>query len=528
MKTILIPLVLPALCFLLAAPISRADETRDFKDTLTAFVWSWNNPGSAARGWGEGAEMRFLPDYTLVQKSTKGVAAVFDWRIVGPRTVVFGPKDGERRVVFDDSISSYQATETWNGNDAIQGARKEALGQAEPRNGEAASIRTVPGQPLAAEPGFFPLLDRDHQEGWKPCGGGGLRIDAEGVGTTLMPKRYFGVAWYSLRTFGDFVLRAEFSPVQAEYNSGIRLRFPAPGDDPFMVSQAGYEVSILHPGGDGGRADMKNGAIAKQQAPSKTARVRPPGEWNDIEVSVIGQRYSVTINGLLVTTFIGNKGLSGHIGIENHKAGAVRWRNIRIKDLGGASPAPAPEVTSTGIVPPAPMPATMQTDPNQPRIEVVKDQGPNAAEWALAPLDEAIPADIRQNLAFLREDLLDEGAKSAKASPEAYQLASDYCDKLLAALGQREIARVQAGYQSAQADANKAFSNQALDARRNHQMSWPQYAREESQRAALRESEANKADVKRQRLKVEWATRSEGMRSHLDQAYRQFRAAVRE
>jgi hypothetical protein len=169
----------------------------------------------------------------------------------------------------------------------------------------------------------------------------------------------------------------------------------------------------------------------------------------------------------------------------------------------------------------------IQTDANQPRIEVVKDQGPNATEWALTPLDEAIPADIRQNLTFLREDLLDEGKKAAKSSPEAYKMASEYCDKILAALSQREIARVQAGYQAAQADANKTTSSQVLDARRNHQMSWPQFSREESQRAALRESETNKADVKKQRLKVEWATRSEQMRTYLDDLYRQVREAMR-
>lgn len=146
---------------------------------------------------------------------------------------------------------------------------------------------------------------------------------------------------------------------------------------------------------------------------------------------------------------------------------------------------------------------------------------------ALAPLDEAIPQDIRRNLTALREDLLDEGRKDAKAGAEAYRIASEYCDKLLAALSQREIARVQAGYEAAQADAGMATSNQALDARRNHQMSWPQFSREESQRAALRESEANKADVKKQRMKLEWAQRSEQMRAYLDDVYRVFREAMR-
>ncbi|MBE2284018.1 MAG: hypothetical protein IAE77_11225 [Prosthecobacter sp.] len=298
-----------------------ADENRRLEDVVAAYVWSWNNPKSAARGWGEGAEMRFLADHTLVQKSTKGNTAVFDWRIDGNNTIVFGPKNAERRLVFDASFSSYNAVETWNGNNTIKGARKQALDD-----------RSLPS------------------------------------GSPSSPR---------------------ISPLNA-----------------------------------------------------------------------------------------------------------------------------------------APL-ATIQTDANQPRIEVIKDQGPNATEWALTPLDEAIPADIRQNLTFLREDLLDEGAKAAKSKPEAYKLASDYCDKLLAALSQREIARVQAGYAVAQADANKATSTQALDARRNYQMSWPQFSREESQRAALRESETNKADVKKQRLKVEWATSAEQMRRILDNTYRQLREAMR-
>jgi hypothetical protein len=171
--------------------------------------------------------------------------------------------------------------------------------------------------------------------------------------------------------------------------------------------------------------------------------------------------------------------------------------------------------------------SSIQTDANQPRISVIKDQGPNATEWALTPLDEAIPADIRQNLTFLREDLLDEGKKATKASPEAYKMASDYCDRILTALDQRDLARVNAGYAAAQADANKATSTQALDVRRNHQMSWPQFSREESQRAALRENETDKADVKKERLKVEWTKRSLQMRSYLDDLYRQLREALR-
>ncbi|MEZ5385376.1 MAG: family 16 glycoside hydrolase [Prosthecobacter sp.] len=257
-----------------------------------------------------------------------------------------------------------------------------------------------------------------------------------------------------------------------------------------------------------------------------------PGDWNECRVIADGNRILTFINGLPATEVIDTRRsyTRGLLGFQLHnplEPKTIQFKDIKLRHL---KPGSAPSVPA--ITMPAPTPAlsalsTIKTDANQPRIEVIKDQGPNATEWALTPLDEAIPADIRQNLTFLREDLLDEGANAAKSKPEAYKLASDYCDKLLAALSQREIARVQAGYQAAQADANKATSTQALDARRNYQMSWPQFSREESQRAALRESETNKADVKKQRLKVEWATRAEQMRLILDNTYRQLREAMR-
>ncbi|HEY1053298.1 MAG TPA: hypothetical protein VGE39_26185 [Prosthecobacter sp.] len=182
---------------------------------------------------------------------------------------------------------------------------------------------------------------------------------------------------------------------------------------------------------------------------------------------------------------------------------------------------------SGASVPAAVSLATVETDAGLPRISVIKEQGPNATEWALTPLDEAIPQDIRQNLTFLREDLLDEAKKSPKSTAAAYTLASTYCDKILAALDLRDQARVKAGYRAAQADANKTFTNQALSARRNYKMSWPQYAREESQRAALRENETEKADVKKEGLKVEWNERAQQMRAYLDTVYRQLREAMR-
>lgn len=378
----------------------------------------------------------------------------------------------------------------------------------------------------AVEPGFALLLDKDHKNDWKQCGLGGLTINNDEA-TTWFPngKGYFGVAWYSGRTFADFILRAEWRPHQTGlYNSGIRLRFPNPGNEPGSVSKNGYEISILSVKAPENSKDpaMITGSIAHEQRASAQVLDRPNRDWNDLEVTVIGQKYTVKLNGVVVNEFLGSKGLEGYVGIENHRLGPVDFRNVRIKELSSNSPA-APAM-------PRQPPALAQSGSDLPRITVLKNEGPNALEWALSPLDEAIPQDIRQNLTFLREDLLDEGKKkdSAGASAEAYRLGSEYCDRILSVLDQRDLARVKAGYAAAQAEADKRVSNAQLDVRRNYQMSWPQYRREESQRAALRQQESSAADLKKERSKVEWMNRAVKFRDALDGLYRQFRETLRQ
>ncbi len=479
----------------------------------------------------------------------------------------------------------------------------------------------------APDPGFVPLLEGSQTSAWKQCGPGGIKIQG-GIATTWTPQAkgvFYGVAWYSGREFGDFVLKAEFRGTQSDYNSGLRLRFPRPGNDPKFITDQGYEISIISPTAHAGDANMETGAIAHIQAPTAQPRLNGVNEWNEMEITVTGQKYVVKINGAVVNQFVGDKAARGYVGIENHKFGSVQWRGVSIKELAPplapvmaapSSPAPAPvsikdalvnykwswthqnvgnasqvpkevqffengevkttlgetwqwglegthevrikftpgtegivlrsdakwevfkftakqTVTAVRLVPlnaaaPGAPAASVETTAAQARIEVLKEQGPNAVEWALAPLDEAIPSDIRQNLTHLREDLLDEAKKNPKGSASAYQIGSEYCDKILAALDLRDLARVNAGYSAAQADADKKISNQALDARRNFQMSWPQYRREESQRSALRQQQENVADLKKERSKVDWTNRVLKMRDHLDDLYGRLREALRQ
>ena len=336
--------------------------------------------------------------------------------------------------------------------------------------------------------------------------------------------------------FGDFILTFEYKADQ-DVNSGVQFRSQFHDVETRTVTQTGktvirppdrvygYQFEIDSAGKrnsaaiyDEGRRGLFLDDLGSNPA-AQSAVVM--GGWNQARIECRGDSIKTFLNGVQAASITDGMTSRGVIALQVHasnKPGVeIRWRNIKLMPLAPNSMTSAPV---------APL-ATIQSDPNQPRIEVVKDQGPNATEWALTPLEEAIPSDIRQNLTYLREDLLDEAKKSPKAATDAYALASDYCDKILSALEQRDLARVNAGYSAAQADANVRVTSQALESRRNYKMSWPQYAREQSQRAEIYRQQSAGADVRKEQIKVNWATRSVQMRAYLDDLYTKLRAALR-
>ncbi len=362
----------------------------------------------------------------------------------------------------------------------------------------------------AVEQGFIPLLDREHTTGWKQAGPGNVSME-DGSVTTSSPKGH-GVFWYSPKVFNDFILKLEFRATQREFNSGVFIRFPAPRLDATMPDTKGNEVAIA----DGLNDDRPTGSIYHFQDSSSAPMKR--GDWNEFEITCIGNRVVVKLNGKSINDFTGLQHPTGFIGLQCHSRGPVQFRNIRIKDL-SASQQPLPILDA--------QPLTL--DPKQPLLETFSQLAPNASAWVLAALDEGVPPNVRQNLTYLREDLLDEYKQKPKASQDAYKLAHQLCSTMIAALDERDQTLVRAGFRAVQADANSSTSgNQALNARRNYMMSWPQYAREESQRAELRSAAANQSQVMKEQPKVEWSTRTAALRRTLDSLYAQFREALRQ
>ncbi|CAN5868702.1 hypothetical protein BH23PLA1_BH23PLA1_41340 [soil metagenome] len=180
-----------------------------------------------------------------------------------------------------------------------------------------------------AEEGFQPLYNEGDplEQGWKMVGPGAVVEESPGV---LKTEGGMGMLWYAERPFKDFVLRLEYQVARPRDNSGVFVRFPNPPESPWDAVNQGYEIQIC----DSESPEHRTGAIYSFKGPDKDPPTRSPGEWNNYEIAVEGQKYTIKLNGETINTFEGSRGESGYIGLQNHDdRSIVRFRNIQIKPL---------------------------------------------------------------------------------------------------------------------------------------------------------------------------------------------------
>ncbi len=196
-----------------------------------------------------------------------------------------------------------------------------------------------------------------------------------------------------------------------------------------------------------------------------------------------------------------------------------------------ATPAPAPiaPAATPATAPVAALaPASAPAAASRTQIAVLIEQGVNANHWVTADLDQAVPSEIRDHIVVLREDLQDELKSKPAANQDAYAKGVRLCNALIEVLDERDQKAAHAGFRAVEANARLGVSSQTLEARRNYQMSWPQFARETTQRNELKEQAVNNAAVLKARPLVDWSERASVLRKSLDVLYAQFREAVRQ
>jgi hypothetical protein len=158
-----------------------------------------------------------------------------------------------------------------------------------------------------------------------------------------------GIYWHTTPVPNNFVLRLQWLRWHQAANSGVYLRFPSPeskgyNNTAYVADDFGFEVQIdengdmpVHRTGAIYRKDNRSDFMTLNQVPA-----RAPGEWNDYEIRVKDQLYTVLLNGQQVCVFDNstaypNRGhdIETYIGLQIYPdpRSIVAYRHIQIRPL---------------------------------------------------------------------------------------------------------------------------------------------------------------------------------------------------
>ncbi|MEV0786591.1 family 16 glycoside hydrolase [Streptomyces sp. NPDC050423] len=195
---------------------------------------------------------------------------------------------------------------------------------------------------------------------WQQVGGGQFSLNEEdGSLNSSTTVDGMGMLWFPGRQYGDFSLKLQWrddAPGTGNANGGVFVRFPNVHDNPeesnpeWVAIKYGHEIQINdRPDGD----MYKTGSVyGFDRVGLGGAGVTPKGSWNDYEIRVVDQHYSIYRNGVLLNEFDNNGGqlfepprdddpgtdgrryASGYIGLQVHSTSdVISYRDIRIQEL---------------------------------------------------------------------------------------------------------------------------------------------------------------------------------------------------
>ncbi len=215
-----------------------------------------------------------------------------------------------------------------------------------------ARIREIPAEEanaaLAAkeEAGFQAVFDGASLAGWK-----GALDNYEVVDGAIRCKKGKGGTIFTEKAYADFALRLEFRLPKGG-NNGLALRYPGKGNPAYegfaecQVLDDNYEAAT------GSKIDPRQShGSAYGLVAAARGYQRPVGQWNFQEVTLVGKRLKVELNGTVIldadlgkvdlAKAMGNArhpGLdlaAGHIGFAGH-SDPVEFRGIRVREIAAA------------------------------------------------------------------------------------------------------------------------------------------------------------------------------------------------
>lgn len=170
-----------------------------------------------------------------------------------------------------------------------------------------AAPAALPASGSQDEDGFRPLFDGQSFAGWKTNENTPKSWKIE---NGLLVLTGGNSHLFTADEFDDFVVRFEWRPLKKGYNSGFLLR-----RQQIQMAQGGAGM-LFH---------CKETKAVPQLH-------RPPGEWNEWEVTCIGTKLALKVNGTLAWEIDTFKPVRAPLGIEA-EGHSIEFRKLRIKTL---------------------------------------------------------------------------------------------------------------------------------------------------------------------------------------------------
>jgi hypothetical protein len=214
------------------------------------------------------------------------------------------------------------------------------------RRAKRRQVRALPGlaalllaaAPLGAQqqPDFAPLFDGSTLDGWNVVNSDGANFGvADGVLRVEGPEGWLR----SDRHFADFTIRAEFRFLTDDSDTGIFVR--TDGESTFVRGWPAnsYQIQLRDVSRNQTTNPILIGNIYRHRTPPGETHfdaaaainaARPTGEWQHVEIDVLGDEIVVQLNGVPITHASGIVNPSGFIGIQG-ETGTVEFRTIEVR-----------------------------------------------------------------------------------------------------------------------------------------------------------------------------------------------------
>lgn len=203
------------------------------------------------------------------------------------------------------------------------------------------SVATV--QAADVEEGFVSLFDGKSLNGWTKHGGSATyKVEDGCIVGECVPNTPNNTFLVYEKAFGNFIFKCDFK-LDVDGNSGVQFRsaIREEGDRVF-----GYQCEIAPKSKDTcriydeGRRGHQKGRIwldnTAEDVLDASIATYKDGDWNSLEIQAIGPSIRTWLNGKPVVNMFDYKDFSGIFGLQVHAGaqGKIRWKNIRVKDLG--------------------------------------------------------------------------------------------------------------------------------------------------------------------------------------------------